>query len=105
MTYHCWCTSHIIHENFYHVLENDRTSNNVDVITQVLPTSELLPTGERASSHKSLPETNVGDVLVSTNDYDDSIVAQTHTIPVYAVPDKVRSKVMLVANDKVNLPL
>ena len=99
----------ILQENFYHVLENDVASSKGDVITSVPPAPELPPPPEAGSLLQALPEPKaqtmttsmlsneiVGGDLAAT---DDSIggnhAAQAHTVPVYAVPDKVRLKVIL----------
>ena len=75
----------------------------------MLPATELPPPLEKGSSLQALPESKaqnmttsilpneiVGGDLTATNDsIGGNIAVQTQTVPVYAVPDKVRSKVIL----------
>ena len=93
-----------LQENFYHVLENVASSNN-GVITSVPPAplenNPLLQALPEATAHNTttsiLSNEIVGGNLAATNDsIGGNKGAQTHTIPVYAVPDKVRSKVILL---------
>ena len=94
-----------LQESFYYLLENDAASSEGG---EVVPPAPELPTPlEMSSSHQSQPETknilstpsvtSTGRVghNMEVNDLEaDCNNDQAQTVPLYAVPDKVRSKVM-----------
>ena len=93
----------ITQENFYSLLENERDKENNDAKVSCLTDPEFSHQQKKdcqktsqtfsSSSNKKESYAEHGVMDTSNNDTEDSNASQCLAVPLYAVPDKLKSKV------------